>query len=186
MTSKQTKGLAKALFVIDIQEDYTGSTAKPPFPYKESEKLILAVNQVIEAASKQGIPVVYIRQEFDGLGRFISKLLCGGTAIKGKPGTELDKRVKIVSDHLFPKPAPDAFSNVKLEAFLKERQIKELYLVGLDAEFCVHETAKGALKKGFKVSIITDCIALRAEKKWDDLLSQYQQEGITLITSNGF
>lgn len=177
----------KALLVIDIQEDYTGTTAKPPFPYKESDRLIATVNKVIEEAAKRNIITAYIRQEFSGLfGKTVSRVFCGGTAIKGNPGTEIDKRVTIVSKHSFSKPFPDAFSNHKLEALLSEHQVNELYLVGLDAEFCVHSTARGALKRGYKVNIITDGVALRAEKKWDDLIRKYRQDGINLMSSCEF
>lgn len=178
---------SKALLVIDIQEDYTGTAAKHPYPYKDSERLIATVNKIIEAADKGHVKIVYIQQEFDGFfGRILSKLVGHGTAIKGNPGTEFDKRVKIVSDHYFTKPMPDAFSNPKFEDFLKENQINELYLAGLDAEGCVYFTAKGALKRGYKVSIIQDGIALLAEKKWDSLLKKFKKNGISLLSSKEF
>jgi nicotinamidase/pyrazinamidase len=61
---------------------------------------------------------------------------------------KFDKRINILSNHCFTKSMPDAFNNPKLEAFLNEHQISELYLVGLDAAACVYFTAKGALKRG--------------------------------------
>ncbi|MCC5468134.1 cysteine hydrolase family protein [Pelosinus baikalensis] len=177
----------KALLVIDIQEDYTGAMAKPPFPYKDSERLIATVNKIIEMAARKNLIIVYIQQEFDGFfGRMISKVFGHGTAVKGNPGTEFDKRVKIASDHCFAKPMPDAFSNPNFESFIKENHINELYLVGLDAEGCVYFTAKGALKRGFKVSIIQDGIVLLAEKKWNSLLKKYKKNGITLLLSKEF
>ncbi len=177
----------QALLVIDLQEDYTGTTAQPPFPYKESEKLIATVNTIIEAASKKNILIIYIRQEFDGVwGRLLSKVFAKGTAIRGNPGTEIDKRISLLSHHIFSKPKGDSFSNPKLDELLTKNQVNEIHLVGLDAEFCVHHTAKGALNRGYTVNIITDGIALRAEQKWESLLKQYQQEGITLMVSKDF
>lgn len=174
----------KALLIIDIQEDYTGATAKPPFPYKDSGRLIENVNSIIEDAAKKGIICIYIRQEFDGFtGRLVSKLVGHGTAIKGNPGTEFDKRINIISDHCFTKPMPDAFTNPKLWELLNEHKINELYLVGLDAAGCVYLTAKGALKRGFSVSVISDGIVLLAEKKWDNLMESFKREGINQITS---
>jgi len=187
MESKKYEDSQKALFVIDIQEDYTGTTAKPPFPYKDSERLIITVNKIIEEASKKNIIIVYIRQEFDGfVGRAISKLAGHGTAIKGKAGVEFDKRINIISKHCFTKPMPDAFTNPKLEVFLKEHKVNKLYLAGLDAAGCVHYTAKGALKRGYEVSIIKDGIVLLAENKWDNLIKKFKQDGITLISSDEF
>ena len=184
---KKKQNSQKALLVIDIQEDYTGETAQSPFPYKDSEKLIKTVNNIIDEASKKNIIIVYIRQEFEGfLGKVLSRIVGHGTAIKGKPGTEIDRRINIISNYCFTKSMPDAFSNNEFEDFLNERHIKELYLVGLDAAGCIHFTAKGALKKGYKVSIIKDGIVLLAENKWDSLLMKIKQDGINLISSNEF
>lgn len=177
----------RAVLVIDIQEDYTGKTAKPPFPYKNSDRLIATVNSIIEKASRKNIIIVYVQQEFDGnLGRMISKIFAGGTAIKGNPGTEIDERILNLSNHIFSKTKGDAFSNPKLDEFLIKHQVNEVYIVGLDAEFCVHATATGALNRGYHVNIITDGIALRVEKKWEKLLNQYLQEGIRLMSSEEF
>lgn len=59
--------LKKALLVIDVQEDYTGTTAKSPFPYKNSEKLINNINKLIDEAKRRNMLVVYIKQEFEGI-----------------------------------------------------------------------------------------------------------------------
>ena len=177
----------KAVFVIDIQEDFTGTTAKPPFPYKDSRQLIETVNKITEAASKQGIPVIYIRQELDGfIGNLISNIFAGGISKKGNPGTEIDKRVNIVSSNIFPKLKSDAFSNQKLEEYLTANQINELYLTGLDAAGCVHNTALGALNRGYAVNIIQDAIVLRQVEKWEEILKQYKEEDIVLITTHDF
>lgn len=184
MNQSESAKTQKALLVIDIQEDYTGTTARPPFPYKDSEQLIQTVNRAIEEAAHRDMLVVYIRQEFAGvLGKTLSKLFCGGTAIPGNPGTEIDKRINIINDNLFSKPVGDAFSNPKLQELLTKHQVGELYLTGLDAEFCVYETAKGALRHGYKVSIIEDAIVLKAENKWEAILKKYDRKGINLIRS---
>ncbi len=184
---EQYENPQQALFVIDIQEDYTGTTAQPPFPYKDSKKLIETVNRIIKAASRKNIIVVYIRQELDDFrGRMLSNLLAGGTAIKGNPGTEIDKRISLMSNHIFPKPKSDGFSSPKLDGFLIEHQVNELFLVGLDADGCLHTTAQGALNRGYTVNVITDVIALQAEEKWEQLLKQYQEEGIMLMSSQEF
>jgi nicotinamidase/pyrazinamidase len=177
----------KAVLVIDIQEDFTGVTAKPPFPYRDSQKLIDTVNTITEYASQRNIPVIYIRQELDGfIGTLLSNLFAGGTAIKGNPGTEIDKRVNLVSNHIYPKPKSDAFSNQVFEEFLIRNQINELYLVGLDADGCVHNTALGALNRGYTVNIVTDAIVLKEEEKWNELLEQYKKEGIKLTLTREF
>jgi nicotinamidase/pyrazinamidase len=185
----------KALLVIDIQEDFTGTTARPPYPFKNSEQLIATVNALTEEASKRDVLIVYVRQEFSGLwgtmmsgmiSTMLSGKISGGTALKGSPGAEIDQRIAILTDYVFTKSKGDAFSNPELDALLIEQQVSELYLVGLDAEYCVHNTAQGALNRGYAVNIITDAVALGHEEKWEELLQQYREEGITLLTSQQF
>jgi nicotinamidase/pyrazinamidase len=177
----------QALLVIDIQEDYTGTAAKRPFPYKNSENLIASVNALIDDAARKKVLIVYIRQEFEGFaGKLSSKFFGRGTAVKGSPGAQIDKRISIRSSYIFPKPVPSAFANPHLDEFLIAHRVNELFLVGLDAAACVHFTAKGALNRGYAVNIVTDAIALQAEHKWEKLLRQYQAEGIVLISSGQF
>ncbi|MGB3340462.1 MAG: isochorismatase family cysteine hydrolase [bacterium] len=177
----------KAVLVIDIQRDFTAATAKPPFPYKNADKLIVALNKLTKEVAQNNITVIYLRQEFAGFfGKMFSRLFCRGKGIKGNPGTEFDGRLFIASDHIFPKPKGDAFSDPKFEAFLIEHRINELYLTGLDAEYCVYHTAKGALSRGYNVNIITDAILLFDEKKWEDILDKYRKNGIVLQTSDKF
>lgn len=177
----------KALVIIDIQEDYTGNNAKSPFPYKNSEILIEKINELAEEANNKNTKVIYVKQEFDGfIGKLVSRLFGYGTAIKGQAGTEFDERIKFYSENIFSKPMPDAFTNIEFGLFLKMYEIKELYLVGLDAAGCVLHTARGGIKNGYDVSIITDSIALKDEGKWNTLMQQYRKENIKLISSEQF
>lgn len=167
----------KALLVIDVQEDYTGLKGKQPILYKNVEPQIAVINTLIDKASKSDARVIYIRQIFDD--NFLSQLL-GGRTIEGKPGTELDSRINVVSKYDFTKKFSDAFSNPQLDEFLIRNQVNELYLVGLDAAYCVHNTARGALNRGYKVTIVKDAIMSR--KNMSDILRQYEQEGIFLTS----
>ncbi len=168
----------KALLVIDVQEDYTGLKGKQPVLYPNVGPQIAIINGLIDKASRAGVRVVYIRQIFDD--NFISHLL-GGRSIEGKPGVELDSRINVVSRNDFTKKLSDAFSNPQLEAFLVGNQVNELYLVGLDAAYCVYNTAKGALNRGYKVTVVKDAIMTR--KNMNDILKRYEQEGIISTSS---
>lgn len=168
----------KALLVIDVQEDYTGLKGKKPPLFKNVEGKIATINGLIDHASGSGVAVVYIRQIFDN--NFITRLFPGRT-IEGLPGTELDARIKMVNQNDFTKKISDAFSNPRLEEFLINNQVDEIYLVGLDAAYCVYNTAMGARNRGYKVSIVRDAVMTR--KKLDDVLKLYERKGITLTSS---
>lgn len=169
----------KALLVIDVQEDYTGLKGKQPPLFKNTEAQIATINRLIDSASKSGMKVAYIRQVFDN--NFITRLFVGRT-IDGLPGTELDSRIKIINRNDFTKKISDAFSNQHLEKFLIQNQVDEVYLVGLDAAYCVYYTALGALNRGYKVSVVKDAIMTR--KNMDAVLKTYKEKGILLTTSS--
>ena len=129
---------AKALLVIDVQEDYTGTRGKQPVPYTNGEGPIRIINELIDRAPKAGVQVVYIRQIFDN--NMLTRTFIG-RSVEGTPGAELDSRVKVINGNVFTKKISDSFSNTLLETFLIKNRVNELYLAGLDAAYCVHKTA---------------------------------------------
>jgi nicotinamidase-related amidase len=180
----------KALLVIDVQEDTTGTTAPPLSPYKGKAEYIARLNKAIEAANSKNILIVYVKQEFDGLwGKTLSWAVFCGSNIKGNPGTKVDKRIAMLSNYKFSKPQGDSFANPKLNEFLTGQRVNELYLAGLDPEFCIYATARGALNRGYKVNVITDailswrdtiCIWTKNDNKM--IFDKYRKEGIKLIS----
>lgn len=173
----------KALAVIDVQEDYTGLSAKPPFPYEHSATLIETLNLLIRKCAAQNIPVLYVKQEFGGrFGTLISNIFAHGTAQKGKPGAELDRRLEIVSDLLFSKPRANAYSNPDFGACLKKCGASDLYLAGVDAEYCVWSTARAAKRRGFNVHLVIDALLLKNKARWKRLLEKYRKEGFRLVS----
>ncbi|MBI5074326.1 MAG: cysteine hydrolase [Nitrospirae bacterium] len=169
---------AKALLVIDVQEDYTGAKSKTPL-FKNVDGQIAAINGLIDTASKSGMQVVYIRQLFDN--NLMTRRFIGRT-IEGLPGAELDSRIKVINDNDFTKKISDAFSNPRLDDFLRSRQVDELYLTGLDGVYCVHKTALGGMNRGYKVAVVTD--AVMSQKKMPEVLKLYEKDGIGKITSD--
>jgi nicotinamidase-related amidase len=182
-----TDASPKAIIVVDIQEDYTGTTAKPPFPYKDSDHLIASINTVLAYAAERGWTIVYTTQEFEGiLGTIASKLLFKGVAIKGQPGTKLDARLNVLSRHHISKSSLNAFANPQLHAVLQEHHVEEIYLVGLDGAYCLDKTAKGGARLGYNVTMIEDCVVTQFEKRCASLRQQYEKFGMRLISSHEF
>ena len=74
------------------------------------------------------------------------------------------------------------FSNPDLLELLKEKNIENIFVVGLAYDFCVAWSAKDAARLGYKVSVIKDaCAAIdldgSAEQETQAMLSQ----GITIL-----
>ena len=184
------KNPQKALLVIDVQEDTTGSTALHLSPYKGNVEYISRLKKIIEDANTKNILIVYVKQQFDGLwGKTLSWAVFGGSDIKGSPGYKVDKRIAMLSNYKFSKPQGDSFANPKLNEFLTQQRVNEIYLAGLDPEFCIYATARGALNRGYKVNVITDAIlswrdtiCIWTKNNNEGIFNKYRQDGIKLIS----
>ena len=165
-----------ALVVLDLQEGYSGTNARQPVTIPPATGMIAVVNHLIDMAAATGMEVAYIRQVFSN--NFFVRLHGGkrqGTVI-------IDRRIKVINGNDFAKNRTDAFSNQQFEQLLIDGQVNELYLVGVDAAFCVYYTALGALNRGYEVTVVTD--AVQSRNPMAKVLEKYRRKGIGVITSD--
>jgi nicotinamidase-related amidase len=165
----------KALVVLDIQEGYSGTDTRQPVTSSPATGMIATVNRLIGMAAETGMEVAYIRQVFSN-NLFVR--LHGGRRIGN---VIIDRRIKVINNNDFEKNRTDAFSNRQFEQLLIDRQVNELYLVGVDAAFCVYYTALGARNRGYRVVVVTDAVASR--NSMSDILERYRSKGIEVTTS---
>lgn len=144
----------KAFIVIDLQNDYLWDKRKPMFTY-DSDKLVENVNHNILTYKEKGYDIIYIKH-------ILPKIMWGvGFSIKGTEGAELYPKVDLVSDYIFEKNHSDSYTSKDFRQHMEKQGYKEVVLCGLDECGCVGATAKGAVKTGVKVSMLTDCIVSR-------------------------
>ncbi len=139
--------MKKALLVIDMQNVCVGEKHAKYFKY-DNEALIKSVNEVID--SYEGNIVVYIKNVMKK--NLISKL-APFQAYEGTKEVELVSNLHVVSDYIIKKYEGNAFSNPKLNEFLKEHNIECVEIVGVDGGGCVALTALGAIKEGYSVIV---------------------------------
>jgi len=170
----------RALLVMDIQESggMANSVTGPLPTTTPFGKMIQTVNNLIEFFDHAGLEVAYVRQVFSN--NFITRLH-SGRILAGRMEPRICRWVSVVNNNDFAKNRTDAFSCRKLEQFLIDRQVNEIFLVGLDAAFCVYYTALGALQRGYKVTVITD--AVMSGKDMEHALKRYHEKGIAAQNS---
>lgn len=151
----------KALVIIDLQNDYLWDQRKHMFSY-DTASLIETVNRTAAEYKQNGWTVIYIGQIFPNL---ITNKLLIGFSIKNTPGAELFSGLNLVSDLYFEKNLPDSFSSAPFRKYIEDNNIKELAVCGLDECGCVGATAKGAVKRGYNVSLISQATVSRFPKK---------------------
>lgn len=153
-----------ALVVIDIQNDITKN-------YKE---IIGNINQAIDWAVTQNMPVVYIRHE---------NLSPGTRTFKpNTPGAELVPDMKIVSENIFTKSKGNALTSEAFVDFIAANEINNFYITGADAVACVKSTCFNLTKANYGVTVLSDCITSYDKKKIDEMLAYYQSKGCHIMT----
>ncbi len=175
-----------ALLVIDMQQDFTEMTGSKAWEPDELQEVIKRINQRAKTAHQAGWPVITIRQVYEGAyTNFIVRLLGGGLGGKGSDGLGLDPRLAVSADADFEKPLGDSFSSQELENYLTEHSIGRLELAGLDGNYCVKNTAYGALNRGYHVTLNTDAILAASREAWAKEKDRLVQEGAILTAASG-
>jgi nicotinamidase-related amidase len=171
-----------ALMVIDIQECTTGTVSLNESYANRSVELIGKLNSLAREANNQQLPVIYIRNEITNP---LLNLL-NSTMAPGSEGARLDRRLETVSEHVFTKKKGDAFTNPDLDNWLISQEVNHLYLTGLDAAHCVYNTLQGAHNRNYRITLITDAVISDPEEALTDMLSNYKELGVELISSDEF
>lgn len=131
-----------ALLIIDIQ---TALCTGPGAAF-DIDRVVDRINATAEMARAAGAPVLIIQhEEPDGPLQYAA------------PGWQLDERLQVhPSDIRLRKTATDSFHRTELDALLRSQGVDKLILCGLQSEFCIDSTARGALARGYGVVLISD------------------------------
>ena len=145
----------EALLVIDIQPETVGP--------RSAESLIRDWNAIIGAYDPGAVAYVA------NLGPF-SKIPQGNLFAEG---------LDVVSENIFFKRVPDAFSNPALSGWLEEIGADSVRLIGIDGNWCVKSSALGAVRHGFETHIVRDAVASRNEKAFiSRTIDKLQRHGV--------
>ena len=94
---------------------------------------------------------------------------------------EFGAGLSVVSDYVFDKREGDAFSNPKLLQRLQELNADEVEIIGLDGNFCIKETALGALKNGLKATVNVHAVVSKNEKAFEDTKHDLRDAGVNVV-----
>jgi nicotinamidase-related amidase len=110
------------------------------------DRVVDRINEVAARARTAGAPVFLIQhEEDDGPLRFSA----AGWQLYERPAVRPeDIRVR--------KTATDSFHKTELQALLQSLGIIRLVVCGLQSEFCVDSTVRGALALGYPVVLVSD------------------------------
>ena len=151
MTSGESS-LPIAFLVIDVQEAMFGPGQQAPV-YRPDET-VANIAALIDKARSAGARVIYI-QHHDQVDPALRPGRPGfaiRAAIAPEPGeTVIVKRIC------------DTFTGTNLEQVLREVGIQRLVTCGIQSDFCVDAATRGAMNRGFGVTLAAD-----AHTTWDN------------------
>lgn len=197
----------RALLLIDIQNDFLpgGSLAVPA-----GNEIIEVVNSIqsdfdLVVATQDWHPPSHKsfasnhsdKESFDVIEwQGMQQVLWPDHCIQGSSGAELSKDVNWnYTETIFRKgtnPEIDSYSgfydnghlkSTGLDDYLKGRNVNEVYIAGLAADYCVYFTAKDALKEGFKTYIIEDATRAINEAGFKDAKKDIIEKGGSILLS---
>lgn len=171
-----------ALLVLDFQVDFLHPAGRLPVAQNQVPGMLEATNRAIKAADARRMEVVYIGNEFSPWD-LPANWIRNNAAVRDQPGTRLDERVIVINDRYFPKRRGDAFTNRRLGEFLQARQVRHVILAGVFANACVYFTAMGALRRGYRVTVLRDAVAAASDRKKDVALQRMEQRGVEIMDS---
>jgi nicotinamidase-related amidase len=134
--------MTTALLVIDVQQ----ALCAGEWAAFDIDNVVDRINAVTARARAAGAPVVYIQHEEPD-----SPLAAGAD------GWQLYERLASQPDDpRVRKTATDSFHKTELQAVLQAHGVDQLVVCGLQSEFCVDSTVRGALAHGYPVMLVAD------------------------------
>ena len=141
--------MAKALLVIDIQQDYFPGGK---FPLEGAEEALQHALTAIERAKREGTKVVAIQHLAPAGAPFFEE---------GSEGARLHPKIEdaVRGEALVTKREADSFLNTNLASVLQEAGVNELEVVGMMTQHCVTHTSLSPGAHGKPVKIYGDACA---------------------------
>ena len=134
--------MTTALLIIDVQD----ALCAGPWAAHDIEAVIDRLNRVAAEVRQAGGTVVFIQHEESD-----------GPLQHGHDGWQLDRRLDVQPQDLrLRKTACDSFHRTALKDELQARDVARLIVGGLQTEFCVDSTVRGALAAGYPVVLLAD------------------------------
>jgi nicotinamidase-related amidase len=124
--------------------------------------LAKAINELTASFRKSGIPIIWVRQEFepDLSDAFVTQRRKGILmTIKGTPGAQLLPELEVRNDEVeIIKKRYSAFFGTRLDAILEELKATHLVLAGVNTHACIRTAAVDAFQRDYEVILAEECI----------------------------
>ncbi len=160
----------KALLVIDMQKDLCYDSRRK----NKVVKLLKPLSEVIELFYKAKYPIFYICFALQKNDRQFEKF-GDRYCIESTEGAEIIPELLPLKGSIIKKTKHSAFFETDLEYHLKENDVEEVYLTGMQTQICIMTTAADAHFRGYRTVVISDCVLSTREKNKRQALEWIQK-----------
>ncbi|HEX6692889.1 MAG TPA: cysteine hydrolase family protein, partial [Burkholderiales bacterium] len=165
-----------ALLIIDIQNDYFPGGA---MELEGADAAGAKAGAVLQKFRNQGTPVFHIRH--------LSTRPGATFFLPGTKGAEIHASVTPrTGEPVVEKNFPNSFRGTVLQKRLEELAVRDLVIAGMMTHMCVDATVRHAADLGYKVTLLGDACATRAQKYGDESVPARQVHAAFLAALNGF
>jgi nicotinamidase-related amidase len=165
-----------ALVVIDIQNDYfPGGAMELEGAEQAGSKASIALGKFRD----KNLPVIHLRH---------LSVRPGATFfLPGTRGAEIHASVQpVAGETVIEKNFPNSFRNTSLEKALGELGVKNIVVAGMMTHMCVDASVRHAADLGYKVTLLGDACATRAQSYAGETVPARQVHAAFLAALNGF
>jgi nicotinamidase-related amidase len=186
-----------ALLCIDMQRDFLdegGYVHTMGYDLAPLRRTIAPSKTVLDAARQYNYLIIHTRggrrrdmSEVAPVKRFRSELggaefgaegPLGRFLVRGEAGHEIVAELSpLPGEPVLDKPSSSAFYGTELELILSSRRIRNLVLLGLTTDVCVHSSLRSAIDRGFDCLLLEDCTAATVHSNYLAAISTITMEG---------
>jgi nicotinamidase-related amidase len=165
-----------ALVVIDIQNDYFPGGA---MELDGADAAGAKAGEALAHFRKSGVPVVHVRH---------LSVRPGATFfLPGTRGAQIHSSVSPAGGEIvIEKNFPNSFRDTQLKAALERHGVKNLVVAGMMTHMCVDASVRQAADLGYKVVLLADACATRAQSFGGETIPARQVHAAFLAALNGF
>ncbi len=175
-----------ALLAIDMQRDFLdpeGYVAAGGGDISMMQEIMPRFGAVLAAARDAGLFIVHTREGYLPDGSDMSAMKkarrpendrgpLGRFLIRGEPGQAIvSVLAPMPGEPDIDKPGFSAFFRTELRDMLETRGIKNLIIMGVTTQCCVHSTLRSAVDWGYRCLTVEDCCAAEERVLHDDAIA---------------
>lgn len=171
-----------AVLVVDMQNDFCAPGGYVERVVKKDatpcRRIAGPVNQLVAAARAAGVPVFWLRADYDPAGlpetmqaRLIEQRLSEPCCVPGTWGYDWYEVRPETGEPVVDKRCYDGFVGTSLDSDFRARGIRTVVFAGVQTNVCVEATLRHAHALGYYCVVAQDCVASHTQPAHDATLA---------------